>query len=176
MTPVCVKVEQPEHHSPTRLGWSPPRSPNYLKRHCLKSRRKYNPDTGLLSLGPRGRGATDDDQAKKVFKKAKVLHDSAEFTSYVDISGCSTRCQRGRCRCFGSGTRGQAGPGPIPPHLLSKRRSTLTGSHVGTRGRVTRTPPRHTYASDQWTARDVSAQRPRLLRRGGGSLARDVTQ
>lgn len=50
---------------------------------------------------------------------------------------------------------GRAGPGPIPPHLLSKQRSTSTGSHVGTRGRVTRTPPRHTYASDQWTTRDV---------------------
>lgn len=73
-----------------------------------------------------------------------------------------------RCRCFGSGTPGQAGPGPIPPHLLSKRRSSSTGSHVGTRGRVTRTPPRHTYASDQWTARDARVSRgPAHSGRGG---------
>lgn len=83
------------------------------------------------------------------------------------MSGCSTRCQRGRCRCFGSGTHGQAGPGPIPPHLLSKRRSASTGSHVGTRGRVTRTPPRHTYASDQWTTRHMRVSRsPAHFRRG----------
>lgn len=52
-----------------------------------------------------------------------------------------------------------AGQGPITPDPLSKLRSTSTGSHVGTRGRVTRTPPRHTYVADQWTARDVRVSR-----------------
>lgn len=50
-------------------------------------------------------------------------------------------------------------PTPITPDPLSKPRSTSTGSHVGTCGRVTRTPPRHTYASDQWTTRDVRVSR-----------------
>lgn len=69
-------------------------------------------------------------------------------------------------------------PAPITPDLLSKLRSTSTGSHVGTRGRVTRTPPRHTYASDQWTARDVRGAEapPRRVWGLTDFLAQDVTQ
>lgn len=54
---------------------------------------------------------------------------------------------------------GHSCPGPITLDLLSKLRSTSTGSYVRTHGRVTRTPPRHTYASDQSTTRDVRVSR-----------------
>lgn len=89
-----------------------------------------------------------------------VCEQNASFTSEANILDCSTHCQRaGLVSVFRLRDDRPVGPGPIAPDLLSKLRSTSPGSHVRTRGRVTYTPPRHTYASGQWTTRDARVSR-----------------